>query len=217
MASLGPRCLHMANQLEIHYEQLALSIRKLWREEHIDRCDLLKLDCQGAELPGSARRGRAAIAHPLPGRRMACPARARPDARKRHAQPAEHPSRPRTRSTSVAARAWGWGISGRCCGEGSRRVRRERREELLCGSVGRPASARRGLPTPRRPSRPRRRPPQTVEIPAQQPKAAKMVSLCTPGCRNAKRQGSTISGHVINCWPCVTIAVNLCVWKVVTA
>jgi Methyltransferase FkbM domain len=28
-----------------------LSIRKLWREQHIDRCDLLKLDCEGAELP----------------------------------------------------------------------------------------------------------------------------------------------------------------------
>ena len=29
----------------------ALSIRKLWRLEHIDRCDLMKLDCEGAELP----------------------------------------------------------------------------------------------------------------------------------------------------------------------
>jgi len=29
----------------------ALSIRKLWREQHIDRCDLMKLDCEGAELP----------------------------------------------------------------------------------------------------------------------------------------------------------------------
>jgi len=29
----------------------ALSIRKLWREQHIERCDLLKLDCEGAELP----------------------------------------------------------------------------------------------------------------------------------------------------------------------
>jgi FkbM family methyltransferase len=29
----------------------ALSIRKLWREQRIERCDLLKLDCEGAELP----------------------------------------------------------------------------------------------------------------------------------------------------------------------
>ena len=29
----------------------ALSIRKLWREQHIDLCDLMKLDCEGAELP----------------------------------------------------------------------------------------------------------------------------------------------------------------------
>ncbi|HEV3117221.1 MAG TPA: FkbM family methyltransferase, partial [Gemmataceae bacterium] len=29
----------------------ALSIRRLWREQHIDRCDLMKLDCEGAELP----------------------------------------------------------------------------------------------------------------------------------------------------------------------
>jgi len=39
----------------------ALSSRKLWREQHIDRCDLMKLDCEGAELPILAALARAGL------------------------------------------------------------------------------------------------------------------------------------------------------------